>query len=78
MLGNGGCTILYDPAPLRPSRQADVFDSALPMPTDETRPMDGGDGNPSKKSFCEDARGETKPTLEMKSGGRYSAPSSFL
>ena len=35
-----------------------------PMPTDETRPMDGGDGKPSRKSFSEDGRGGTKPVSD--------------
>ena len=32
-----------------------------PMPTDETRPMDNGDGKPSRKYFSEDGRGNTEP-----------------
>lgn len=41
------------------------------MPTDETRPMDSGDGKSSRKYFSEDGRGGTKPIPEVKSGARY-------
>ena len=34
---------------------------APPMPTDETRPMDSGDGKPSAKYFSEDGKDGTKP-----------------
>ena len=31
------------------------------MPADEARPIDSGDGKPSRKYFSEDGRGGTKP-----------------
>ena len=34
------------------------------MPTDESRPMDGGDGKPSRVSNSEDGKGGTKPVSD--------------